>query len=137
MFKLFSVPEATRLLPEIEGHVHDLQRASRDAADLKRRIDALAALPANERNRRRLDVHNLAHELQFVLRAAQAAKAELDGLGVELTDLEHGSVAIPSNVQGEVVALTWHQGQREITHYRRLTGDATVRPLPGVRAAGA
>jgi len=130
VFKTFTVAEATRLLPVIEGHVHALQSASRDANALKRQLEVLMARPPAERARCQLDVHHLVKELEFVLHCAHDAKAELDRLGVELTDLEHGAVAIPSNVAGEVVALTWHRGQTGITHYRRLTGDTVARPLP-------
>lgn len=131
MIKLFTVHEATRLLPVIEGHVASLQCASRDAAALKRRLAGIAELPPAERTLRQVESHNLMQELQFVVRGGHEAKAELDRLGVELTDLEHGAVAIPSNVGGEVVALTWCRGQDAITHYRRLGGDAAPRPLPG------
>lgn len=130
MFKLFTISEATRLLPVIEAHVAALQGASRDASALKGRLATIAALAPAERTQRQVEAHNLAHELEFVVRSAHESKAELDRLGIELTNLEHGAVAIPSNLGGEVVALTWCRGQDGITHYRRLTGDASPRPLP-------
>ena len=129
MFKLFTVHEATRLLPVIEGHVAALQTARRDTDELKRRLAALAD-SSGAAKQHQVDVRNLMEELEFVVRAAHETKAELDRLGVELTDLEHGAVAIPANVGGEVVALTWCRGQDAITHYRRLTGDAAPQPLP-------
>ena len=130
MFKLFTVTEATRLLPVIERHIAVLQRASREAADLKRRIAEFGQVPPAERTAAQVETFNTMRELEFVVHEAHDAKAELDRLGVELTDLEHGAVAIPASVGGEVVALTWARGQESITHYRRLTGDAEPRPLP-------
>ena len=131
MIKLFTIEEATRLLPVIEGHVAALQGASRDANALKGRIAELAAGPAAERSMAQVESHNLVRELEFVAGQAQTAKAELDRLGVQLTDLEHGAVAFPASVGGEMVALTWSRGQDTITHYRRLTGDRAPQPLPG------
>ena len=130
MIKLFTIDEATRLLPIIEGHVAALQGASGDANALKRRIAELAARPAAERSATQVESFNLVRELEFVAGQAQAAKAELDRLGVQLTDLEHGAVAFPASVGGEMVALTWSRGQDAITHYRRLTGDRAPQPLP-------
>lgn len=130
MFKLFTVTEATRLLPEIERHVAVMQRASREASDLKERIAAFAQRPPAERRPVEVESRNLMRELDFVVHEAQGAKAELDRLGVELTDLEHGAVAFPASVGGEVVALTWSRGQDAITHYRRLAGNAAPRLLP-------
>jgi len=130
VFKLFTISEATRLLPVIEGHVATLQRASHDAAELKHRLAELGRQPSAGRASGRVESLNLQQELSFVAGCAHSAKAELDRLGVELTDLEGGAVAIPASVGGEVVALTWARGQDEITHYRRLTGDADPRPLP-------
>jgi len=131
VIKLFTVDEATRLLPVIEGHVASLQAASQDANALKRRIGELSARPPAERGVTQVESHNLVRELEFVAGQAQVAKAELDRLGVQLTDLEHGAVAFPASVGGEMVALTWSRGQDAITHYRRLTGDRAPQPLPG------
>ena len=130
MFKLFTIDEATRLLPVIEGHVAALQGASRDSSALEQRISELAARPPAERGAAQVESHNLARELEFVAGQARTAKAELDRLGVQLTDLEHGAVAIPASVGGEMVALTWSRGQDAITHYRRLAGDRAPQLLP-------
>jgi hypothetical protein len=134
VIKLFTIDQATRLLPVIEHHVAVLQRGSREAADLKRNIAEFAQRPATERKAVLVETRNLMCELEFVVHEAQAAKVELDRLGVELTDLEHGAVAFPANVGGEVVALTWERGQDAITHYRRLAGDAAPQPLPATRS---
>ena len=130
MFKLFTITEATRLLPVIEGHVATLQGASHDAEALKQRLAEIGQQRSTGRTAGGVESQNLLQELSFLAACAHAAKAELDRLGVELTDLEGGAVAIPASVAGEVVALTWARGQDEITHYRRLTGDADPHPLP-------
>jgi hypothetical protein len=130
VFKLFTISEATRLLPVIEGHVAALQGASHDAEALKQRLAEIASAAGAGRTTDRVESQNLLQELSFLAACAHDAKAELDRLGVELTDLEGGAVAIPASVGGEVVALTWARGQDAITHYRRLRGDADPRPLP-------
>ncbi len=136
MFKLFTVDQAMRLLPVIEGHVASLQGASRDANDIKARLTEFGQRQPAERTNSQVEIQNLMRELEFLAGQAKSAKVELDRLGVELTDVEHGAVAIPSSLCGEVVALTWEPGQAAITHYRRLAGDRAPRPLPSDALGG-
>lgn len=119
MVKLFTLDEATRLLPVVEAHVHALQTSARDADELRR-----ATLVKRGDG---VEARNLLQEIAFVVGVAHDAKAELDRLGVEVTDLEHGQVAFPSQMGGEFVSLTWRRGDPGITHYRRVTGGD---PLP-------
>lgn len=111
--KLFTLDQATRLLPVVDTHVSALQDAARDVVALRR--DVAAGRSGSVATR------NLLQELSFVVGAAHDAKAELDRLGVEVTDLEHGVVGFPAQVDGELVSLTWRRGQPRITHYRRLS----------------
>ena len=120
MFKLFTLEGATRLLPVVETHLANLQGAVHDVATLR-----AAAMTARDGS---VAARNLLHEVAFVVTVAHDAKAELDRLGVEVTDAEHGAVAFPAQLGGEVVSLTWRRGQDAITHYRRLSGDGEASP---------
>jgi hypothetical protein len=121
VFKLFTLEGATRLLPVVETHLATLQEAVHDAA-------ALRAAASTMRDGS-VAFRNLALEVSFVAEVAHDAKAELDRLGVEVTDAEHGAVSFPAELGGEVVSLTWRRGQDAITHYRRLNGDGRVLPV--------
>jgi hypothetical protein len=122
MYRLFTLHEATRLLPVVDEHVGALQTA---AADLDRLRERLAAAPANG-----IEARNIAAEISFLLGVLHTSKAELDRLGVRVRDVEAGSVDFPSQLGAEVVCLAWEKGQDAITHYRRLDGDSQQRPLP-------
>jgi hypothetical protein len=113
MIKLFTVEAATRLLPVVDAHVGALQRAVSDTAAL--RTAAAGKRPDTVEGR------NLLHEVGFLIGVAHDAKAELDRLGVQVTDLEEGHVAFPAQLGGEMVCLTWRRGERAITRYRRLS----------------
>jgi hypothetical protein len=121
MIKLFTLEGATRLLPVVETHLAALQDAVHDAAALR--------ATASEVRSGSLAAKNLLHEVAFVVSVAHDAKAELDRLGVQVTDAERGAVAFPANVDGELVSLTWRRGQDAITHYRRVSGDGHVSPV--------
>jgi hypothetical protein len=123
MLRLFTVQEATDLIPIVGRHVGDLQRAAADMAALRRSL--AGTHPAT------VEARNGVQEIQFLLGIVHDAKAELDRLGVQLTDLESGVVDFPSRIGAEVVHLTWEQGQDAITHYHRLGGDTRQQPLPG------
>lgn len=122
MYRLFTLHEATRLLPVVDEHLGALQSA---AADLARLRERLTGLPEGS-----LEARNIATEVAFLLGVVHTSKAELDRLGVRIRDVEGGLVDFPSQLGAEIVCLTWAKGQDAITHYRRLNGDEASRPLP-------
>lgn len=129
MFRLFTLHQATRLLPVVDEHLATLQDAGAEWTRLRTR---LAELPAHG-----VEARNLRQEMAFLISTVHAAKAELDRLGVGVRDVDSGEVEFPSQLGGEVVCLTWARGQDAITHYHALSGDTGVRPLPGAADAPA
>lgn len=128
MYRLFTLTEATRLLPVVDEHLGELQAAAADVARLKER---LSGLPAHG-----VEATNASAEIGFLLEVIHASKAELDRLGVQIRDVREGQVEFPSQLGAEVVCLTWEKGQRQITHYRRMSGDSEAHPLPETFGAG-
>jgi len=123
MYRLFTLTEATRLLPVVDEHLGELQGA---AADLARLREHGSDLPDAS-----VESANLAREMAFLLDVIHTSKAELDRLGVQVRDVQVGLVDFPSRLGAEVVCLTWERGQNAITHYHPLSGDTDTRPLPG------
>ena len=122
MYKLFTHAEATRLLPTVDEHLSEMQRAAQETLDLRERLD--------HRNALSIQGQNLAREITFVLGEIHRHKAELDRLGVHVKDLESGVVDFPSKLGAEIVCLSWERGQDAITHYHRLDSEDDIRPLP-------
>ncbi len=112
MYKLFSVAEANNLIPVVDELLSDLQDAIRDTYRLRDDIARLGSEGVAARNK--------AQEIAFLLRSVHETKAQLDRLGVFLTDVDAGVVDFPSQVGAEVVYLSWEKGQDAITHYHRL-----------------
>ncbi len=129
MYRLFTLPEATNLLPVVDEHVSALQEA---AADVSKLQQDTATLAANS-----VALQNHVREIAFLIDSMNTSKAELDRLGVMIRDVESGQIDFPSRLAGEVICLTWAKGQDAITHYHPLSGDALKRPLPltGAKAA--
>lgn len=122
MYKLFTHEEATRLLPVVDQHLAEMQRAVQETLTLRGELSQHAALSVT--------AQNLAREIAFVLSEIHRHKAELDRLGVHLKDVETGVVDFPSKLGAEVVCLSWERGQDAITHYHRLGNEDEIRPLP-------
>lgn len=122
MYKLFTHAEATRLLPIVDEHLAEMQRAVHETLELRAELGT--------RNPLSVEGQNLTREIAFVLSEIHRHKAELDRLGVHVKDLESGAVDFPSRLGAEVVCLAWERGQNAITHYHRLDNEDDIRPLP-------
>lgn len=119
MFKLFSIEEATKLLPFVDETLRDMQQNARDLMALRAKYDKVNAWSVTARN--------LAEEIKFLIGAMQSSKAELDRRGIQLRDIETGVVDFPSRIGAEVVCLCWEQGEDAIAYYHRLNDDTTRR----------
>ena len=125
MYKLFSVEEANNLIPVVDELLGDMQGAIKDTYRLRDDLKGLGGHSVAARNK--------AQEIAFLLRSVHETKAELDRLGVFLTDVDTGVVDFPSQVGAEVVYLSWEKGQDAITHYHRLNEGSKLpleRPTP-------
>jgi hypothetical protein len=130
MYKLFTLEEATELLPLVDANIREMQSVVGDILGLQERLEGK---PVNT-----VETRNALEELRFLHSTLQEDKAQFDRLGVHLKDLEAGLVDFPSQLGAEVVCLSWSQGQEAITHYHHLNeGEAARRPLPTVFQGGA
>ncbi|MDZ7800344.1 MAG: DUF2203 family protein [Trueperaceae bacterium] len=121
MYKLFSLERAQQMIPVVDAHIAALQRTMSDMNDAKRRLAKTGAHDPEALNARQ--------EAAFLTQEARETAEALARLGVQVEDLEAGVALFPSRIDGEVVNLVWERGEDAITHYARLTGDDTLRPL--------
>jgi hypothetical protein len=113
MYKLFTLEQATRLIPQVREQVLRLQEAMQEAFKLK---ESFAQL-----DRYSVAAFNATQEIHFLFRIACECNSQLQALGVVLEDIEAGIVNFPSQQGGEVVHLTWKQGDETISSVQRLT----------------
>ena len=121
MYRLFTIEEATSMIPTVENLLAGMQDAAQELSRVQEVIERSRPLSVEAMNARQ--------EAGFLLREMHESKAELDRLGVQVKDFEAGVVDFPSQLGAEVVWLSWERGTEEITHYHRV-GDNTARPLP-------
>jgi hypothetical protein len=122
MYRLFTLDEATTLLPVVDCNIGEMQKAIRDLHCLRKMLQGVGT--------HSLRAQNLGREIDFLVTVISERKGELDKLGVHLQDIEDGLVDFPSQLGAEMILLTWERGQDAITHFKRMTGDSKPQLLP-------
>ena len=104
--KLFTIPEANALLPNVRTIVAKIQQAHRNVS--RYRDDAKKAAEAAEQGGGGVP-QGVAYASALTELTVQLT--ELEGLGVQLKDFERGLVDFPSLRDGRVVLLCWQMGE--------------------------
>lgn len=125
MYRLFTVQEATDIIPTVDELLGELQAAVKDLGEVREHVATVRPFS--------IEARNAAQEAGFLLSQIHSSKAELDRLGVHVTDVEAGVVDFPSQLGPEIVCLSWERGQDGITRYHKL-GERATKPLPGKTA---
>ncbi|MEK7315224.1 MAG: DUF2203 domain-containing protein [Candidatus Eisenbacteria bacterium] len=131
--KIFSVEEANRLLPALEGLLETLVGMARDATAVRREIEVLAAIAGSGASEESPDVRLLRDKERLQEEALERFRSELATIGQHgciLRDLELGLVDFYTMAQGRVVCLCWRRGEPSIGHWHSLDeGFSGRRPL--------
>lgn len=127
--KLFSLEEATALLPQIRVLVYKMQAAKHRADEAREEFEALNASNArgNGYDMRR---ETLAGKIVDYMKSVRQDLETLQEIGCELRDLEMGLIDFPSLRDGRVVNLCWKVEEDFINYWHSLdSGFADRKPL--------
>lgn len=115
MFKLYSLEEANKMIPEVAEKVSAMQ----DLAGELHRLQNTMELehPTG------IEALNLMQEIRFLAVSVQESAADLNNMGAYVKNLDEGIVDFPSQLGAEVVRLVWQQGQESIQHFCRINDD--------------
>lgn len=132
MGKTFTLSEAQTLLPLVEALLVKTQAAGRKAAELEVEMQQLTQriflsgglhVDVTATARRRA-------ERERALKEAEDTLAEIDEIGVQVKDLDHGLLDFPCLLDGETVLLCWKQGEKEISFWHTMdAGFAGRQPV--------
>lgn len=117
MTKTFTWNEAQTLLPVLESLLRRARTTAETVARLESETQALGQRIFLSGGLR-VDVVAAARrnaERQRAVQETNDSLAEIDAIGVEVTDLEEGVLAFPCKLEGEVVRLSWQIGEASIT----------------------
>lgn len=132
--RIFTVEEATRLLPAIEEAFRDMDAASaraRELSDLASDLEAYWGKEVEDEANEDHEAHTrIRNELSAILQSLNASAMRLSSMGCELKDPNRGLVDFYAYVNGELAYLCWHRGEKDIGFWHTLEGGfAGRRPL--------
>jgi hypothetical protein len=133
--KIFTVDEATRMLPLVTRIADDIVASYADV-NLALQAYEAAKVAQDGTPGRDADLRRRDQEVGAVLDRFQGLIQEIEALGGTVKDYERGFIDFYGDVAGEIVYLCWSRGETEIRHWHRLDeGYAKRRDLPSVSAA--
>jgi hypothetical protein len=130
--KTFTLNEAQMLLPVVEALLRKAQASGSRVAELEYEMQQLSHriflsggmhVDVTVAARRRAE-HDKA------MQETKDALAEIDSIGVQVTDLEEGLLDFPFPMEGKTVLLCWKMGETAIAHWHtEEEGFAGRKPL--------
>jgi hypothetical protein len=126
---VLDLPTARQMLPLVRSIVADIvntQTALTALTPEQERLDRHRRdLVWQERQRR----YQVGEEISVAEKSLTNAVTELQGLGVDLVNVEEGEVDFPTRINGRTAAFSWRIGEDrlEFWHY---SGEELRRPIP-------
>jgi hypothetical protein len=137
--KTFTLDEAQRLLPTIEGLLKRAMEAKAAAESLEAELQQLARkiFLAGGTLVKVGEVHMKRKALAGLVQRAKDALQEIDSIGVQVKDLDIGLLDFPAYLDGEIVLLCWKLGEEKIEYWHSLeAGFRGRQPVEGRFGAG-
>ena len=130
--RTFTPEEANEALVRVRPLVERMVAARRTLFDAQRRqAELVARVASNGGGLTPPDVSAVAAEAQQASAELVAVVEELQGIGVQVKDLDRGLVDFPCVHRGREVLLCWELGEDEVAFWHGADeGYAGRRPLP-------
>ena len=132
--KLFTLEEANELIPKVGRVLKELRKGREQVHKLDQQIavEELSWLQEDGAISPEADeaVGQLKTRIEEKARAFEEELEKLNKLGVQLKDLDEGSIDFFTDRVGELVYLCWKEGEDQILHWHDLeSGFAGRRPI--------
>jgi hypothetical protein len=136
---IFTIEQATAMLPLVGAITADIAQLARDLADRRRRLEyLLAGHNPDDRDVYHEELVQVRAELEKDNQRLIEFVNELHALGVELADGPEGLIDFPALIDGRRVLLCWRMGEPEVQYWHEAeTGCAGRRRFVACSAAGA
>lgn len=131
--RIFSIEEANRLLPYLEGALAGLSALGREVTSLRREIEVLGAIAGSGASVENPDVLSLREKERAYADALDRFRGSLTEVaqhGCIIRDLELGLVDFYTTARDRVVCLCWRRGEPAVAHWHPIDeGFSGRRPL--------
>lgn len=122
---------ARNMLPLVRRIIADIMQAEQDLARLQPEEDHLNRVRKDLAWPERCRRYEIQETLVSQERTLKDALAEIDGLGLTITDADEGRVGFPTTVNGRRAYFCWHPGEATISHWH-FTGETLLRVIPAI-----
>lgn len=116
--RLFTVAEASALLPELRAKLEMLQRGKQELQAIHATLRDISPVMRSNGSGER--AHALEEAAAGLVAQMGLALAEIEESGVIVKDLDLGLVDFPSLRDGRLVLLCWMASEHTITHWHEL-----------------
>lgn len=116
--RLFTIAEASALLPELRPRLEMLKRGKHELKALHETLRGIS--PDMRSNGSGLQARQLEEGAAELVARMSVALVEIEELGVVVKDLDLGLVDFPALRDGRVVFLCWMTSERAITHWHEI-----------------
>ena len=128
--KYFTRAEAEALLPVVEPLLRDIRRWRGELLKLEERLAQQRAKAVSNGHAHPGSADEPRVQAQRLEQLITGAIAEVNGLGIEVKNLEMGLIDFPAEREGRVVYLCWRLGEPRISWWHELdAGFAGRAPL--------
>jgi hypothetical protein len=126
----YTVEEANAQLPTLTAILEDLQRLRARMLTIAQMVTEFELRAAQNGHGEGSDALNPENDLRDVRAEMEQRLLYLQGLGIQLKDIENGIVDFPSRMFGRDVYLCWRLGEEQVAHWHDMeAGFAGRRPL--------
>ena len=118
--RLFTLEEATALLPTLRDLVSEVQARKRDLDRLAEALESAIDVSAGNGHASGADMASTRAATEEAARRLEALMGRIDELGCELKGIEEGLVDFRCEREGRVVYLCWRLGEERIAYWHDL-----------------
>ncbi len=123
--RLFSLDEATALLPRLRELLPEMQKTKASLERLREELAGLTRAASGNGHLLMAQMERKRKEAEALAKRISASLEELQGIGCELKGIDEGLIDFPAEREGRTVYLCWKLGEERIEWWHELdTGFA-------------
>jgi hypothetical protein len=130
--KLFTVEEANKVLPVLEGILKEIVSLKRKIENKQAEIDALEIITDENTPKVRAELIDRSREFNEMVDEFNRLIKQIENTGAVLKDVDQGLVDFYGTVQGNMVFLCWKTGEASVSHWHDIgSGFANRKAIEG------
>jgi hypothetical protein len=130
MPQLFTLDEASELLPRLQELLIEMQEKKRALDRLQQQIGVLTGRASGNGHLLAKDLSEKRQDADALTKRLNETLEEISSMGCEVKGIDEGLIDFPAERDGRVVCLCWKLGEERIEHWHDVdAGFAGREPL--------